>query len=813
MDRRENDTKIYVDRLHVVLNCAILGLLSVSIFLAIFQTQQKERTYDPNTPQFYILEVTDGTYELGVKYNSSYHEIWFKSHDPFITINHQKCSVTSGCLILVGGSSSTSGIDVFGQWQNSIYTYYVNGTGELFKVEFRTYPYREFMIFRQHIVEDMVNCSTGDVESIVTGYPSFSVEKGENDKGVLSYGGQMSGDVMKKINKWEPKDYLINSGMLGGLFTVFQMDMDNSIVFSPLDHFPSSSVEYKQNGGNYSFAFGVMGGAEKINMPDEYSYLVSFSPYGINDAISRHGKIIQKYHNGQKFHDPLLDFIGYYTDNGAYYYYNAVGTTYDNILNQIKKKFNFFSYQIDSWWYKKDAANIATISWSPDNNVFSDSIVDFAEELDRPIIAHNKMWSYDVVYASYNGGMFPFFPDKLSGLSLPATQDFWDWLFAYGKKWKLATYEQDWMNHQTMDFTPLKTNINLGENWLSQMNIGAKKFNISIQYCMALPRHTMEAVRQSQVTHVRVSDDYATSLKFKFPQWKIGITSIFVLSLGLRPHKDTFWSTKSEPGNPKYANNREISPGAELTISVITGSPVVPGDAINKIDKELLSTSSRNDQRVLRLTKHATATDHQIKEMVSDFNWGELWFGYSQYVDQFFGLVFCAEIPQATVVNFDKLLINSNNHIIYQMIPTLKIFENITDIHEYVIDNCTSKEDYRTILTAPQYLRPDKTSVYLLGEKDKIVPFSTDRFRIKVIKSGIIDFIEVIGGTMDETIVVYLYINQQIEKRVVMMEANSTNELDLIFVCQLKNFCRLPEAKILELSSSFKPLNLKSLGN
>ena len=47
------------------------------------------------------------------------------------------------------------------------------------------------------------------------------------------------------------------------------------------------------------------------------------------------------------------------------------------------------------------------------------------------------------------------------------------------------------------------------------------------------------------VIQVRVSDDFVSKT-----QWKIGISSLFVDSVGLAPFKDNFWSTSSQPGNP-----------------------------------------------------------------------------------------------------------------------------------------------------------------------------------------------------------------------------------------------------------------------
>ena len=61
---------------------------------------------------------------------------------------------------------------------------------------------------------------------------------------------------------------------------------------------------------------------------------------------------------------------------------------------------------------------------------------------------------------------------------------------------------QDWLNVQLDKITALKTNLTLGQIWLSQMNEAAKANNVFIQYCMSNPRHALQSLTLSQVTQV-----------------------------------------------------------------------------------------------------------------------------------------------------------------------------------------------------------------------------------------------------------------------------------------------------------------------
>lgn len=155
-----------------------------------------------------------------------------------------------------------------------------------------------------------------------------------------------------------------------------------------------------------------------------------------------------------------------------------------------------------------------------------------------PVTAHNKFWDVTVYYARENGGQYHFVLDAFTGKSLPDDQRFWDDLLYNGTtQWGLRTYEQDWLNHQTLDFTPLMTDITLGRRWLTQMGNAARKNNLTLQYCMSLSRHVLQSLEIDVVTQIRVSNDYATNFDYGGEQWRIGVSSIFASALGLAPFK------------------------------------------------------------------------------------------------------------------------------------------------------------------------------------------------------------------------------------------------------------------------------------
>jgi len=51
------------------------------------------------------------------------------------------------------------------------------------------------------------------------------------------------------------------------------------------------------------------------------------------------------------------------------------------------------------------------------------------------------------------------------------------------------------------------TNITLGKTWLKQMGRAALANNITLQYCMSLPRHVLQSLEIDAVTQIRVKSN------------------------------------------------------------------------------------------------------------------------------------------------------------------------------------------------------------------------------------------------------------------------------------------------------------------
>jgi hypothetical protein len=252
--------------------------------------------------------------------------------------------------------------------------------------------------------------------------------------------------------------------------------------------------------------------------------------------------------------------------------------------------------------------------WVARPDIFPNGLPAFHRKTENiPLVAHNRYWSYDTVYKKNYSFVF----DEKTGKSLPVGNDsFWIDLFTQGKQWGLMVYEQDWLVTQTEDFEPLYTDIHLGHQWLMSMGDAADKLNITIQYCMSLPRYILAAIEIPRVTQTRVSTDYALHLEGKAQQWTIGISSMFADAIGIAPFKDVFWSTASQPGSTNYTPTaHEIQAKREVAIATLSTGPVSPGDGIPYANYDTVIQCCRADGLIFKPDHPVT----MINALISDW--------------------------------------------------------------------------------------------------------------------------------------------------------------------------------------------------
>ena len=145
------------------------------------------------------------------------------------------------------------------------------------------------------------------------------------------------------------------------------------------------------------------------------------------------------------------------------------------------------------------------------------------------------------------------------------SQSFYESLF-HRYKGRFAGYEVDFMIDNFLNQRHLREVYGAAQQWLDGMHAAAVTYNISIQYCMALPSDLLASVAHPHVTNYRASDDYAGSSSTNF---NLQTSSLLGWAVDLRPSKDVFFSTANAPNNPylRRLNPRHPSvPGVDLLL-------------------------------------------------------------------------------------------------------------------------------------------------------------------------------------------------------------------------------------------------------
>ena len=398
-----------------------------------------------------------------------------------------------------------------------------------------------------------------------------------------------------------------------GPVALYTDDFD-AVVFSPLDRFLVAMSAPRPDG---SWLCGFEGMVEKIPAGVKMK-LIAVSGRGVNNTQVRWGAMLRAYHHRQRadaYADVGLSRLGYWTDNGAYYYYKtAPGKNYHETLiaardDAVRRGIPYGYFQIDSWWYPKHESDSSILQafrggsllWEPIPEMFPKGLPAFQQELGLPLIAHNRWYNIDSPYCKKYECATGFGEKRPA---LPIDPKFWDEIMDNAVKYGVQVYEQDWLITQMNMIPWLRNDLDHAESWFDSMIRAAHARNLTVQLCMASPEFFLQQVKHPNVTQVRTSGDYQAI----FPKWyywpSFHTTSVFAYAVGIWPFKDNFQSSPFQRGY-----NDEYWPFEEALISTLSAGLVGPGDKIGRADVGLLLRSCRKDGLLLKPDRPAFPLD------------------------------------------------------------------------------------------------------------------------------------------------------------------------------------------------------------
>ena len=361
-----------------------------------------------------------------------------------------------------------------------------------------------------------------------------------------------------------------------GPWLLFDQKYD-SLILSPASHF---LVACMGGDGKNQLASGF--NRNLRNLPAGFTQSsVLVLTQGINHAFDLWGQALAVWEGKTRRPndaDPILKYLGYWTDAGAAYWYNYdlklgyTGTLQALMDSYRTKKIPFRYLQLDSWWYDKSLTRYdgkaelpknsklplgdwnrygGTMQYKADPSLFPDGLEAFHEQIGLPFATHNRWIDLASPYRQRY---------KFSGIAAvdPA---FWNEIATYLHDNGVICYEQDWLNEIFNNSPELSSTIDQGEAFLNSMAANCKSHGLSMQYCMPTPRCFLQGSKFDNLTSIRVSDDHFTPTHYH----DFFYVSKLADALGIWPFADVFQSTVA----------------SSALFSSLSAGPVGTGDAID----------------------------------------------------------------------------------------------------------------------------------------------------------------------------------------------------------------------------------------
>jgi hypothetical protein len=381
----------------------------------------------------------------------------------------------------------------------------------------------------------------------------------------------------------------------GSPWVIFN-DSGQTFIVSPASHFMIQTI-----GGDGKTHISSQLRPELRGIPKGFTQqtMVAYGD-GINKAWDAWGQAmtdLQGKARPSEYADLPLSCLGYWTDNGSFYYYHydrSLG--YAGTLLALEKHFLRQSIpvrylQLDSWWYYKSLTDPKGKKGTPKSSklpegewnrygglleykahpaVFPEGLAAFQRELGLPLITHNRWIDPSSPYHRQF---------KISGFAAvdPA---WWRQIMAYINSSGVVTYEQDWLSEISAHSPEISSSVDAGDLFLDGMANSAAEKNMTLQYCMGLPSDFMQGSKYANLTTIRTSDD-----RLKRERWHNFLyASRFASALGIWPWTDTYRTP--ETGN--------------MLLATLSAGMVGFGDEMGKEDAENIFRAVRADGVIVK---------------------------------------------------------------------------------------------------------------------------------------------------------------------------------------------------------------------
>ena len=245
--------------------------------------------------------------------------------------------------------------------------------------------YADAVVFTQRF-PDGATVSPRGVDGLASEWPALGPSA--QRLGVLTFGGRFM--ETSRATKWTGAGS-VESGAYGGPFVLFDGKGDALVVSAATEFAAHSHAASTQNAS--AVAFGVLGSVTNIPRGFAVATVLTLGRDGITAAVRTHGQALLA--GTVRPPDFAARYLGYSTDNGAYYYYNP-DQDYETTLRAVRayarrERIPYRYALLDSWWYEKGSGD-GVRNWSCTAQAFPRGCQGLSEELGWRFMLHNREW-------------------------------------------------------------------------------------------------------------------------------------------------------------------------------------------------------------------------------------------------------------------------------------------------------------------------------------------------------------------------------------------------------------------------------------
>lgn len=411
-----------------------------------------------------------------------------------------------------------------------------------------------------------------------------------------------------------------------------------TLVLSPLNHMLYGTVSI--NKLPMSIRCGMPRSFQHLKSNTSYKTVLTYG-IGVNETLEHWGSLLQNFHGTGQIsiqEDCLLKYISYWTNAGSAYWYRtfkkqSYDATFRKLVDHHKDLgLEFGSYQLDSWWYKKDGNNYtsAIIEWEPKEETVGKNFNSFfhakKKYITMPLFKEDKLSYVQSIVQTPIGCHFKQISTE-SPYIIERTQDFVLDEFALPKdetiayqlfsslfdhpKWNMAFVVHDWIQWMMEHHFGFKS-ISTGEGYFKGLDRACLDIHsdvnnskhLSLQLCMTHPAVTLNSVTMASVTSIRSTSDSRSFFVEGPRRWRWHLySSLLIQMLGKYGFYDNRFTSRNFFIHSKKQTEMEL---IWLTLSC---GPIGIGDKIGKENIDIIRKVIKENGEIIKPDQAARPLD------------------------------------------------------------------------------------------------------------------------------------------------------------------------------------------------------------